>query len=37
MRSFLTRHGFTELMTFELKTKGDAETDLTRIAYEKLV
>ena len=37
MRSFLTREGFTELEPFELKTKDDAETDLTRIAYEKLL
>lgn len=37
MRSFLARHGFTELQAFELKTKDDTETDLTRIAYEKLV
>lgn len=37
MRSFLTRHGFTELEPFELKTKSNDETDLTRIAYEKLV
>lgn len=37
MRSFLTRHGFTELERFELKTKSNDETDLTRITYEKLV
>lgn len=37
MRSFLARRGYTELVAFELKTKGGAEVDLTRIAYEKLV
>lgn len=37
MRAFLERHGFTQIQEFELKTKGDAETDLTRIAYERLV
>lgn len=37
MRSFLTKRGFTELSPFELTQKGDTETDLTRIAYEKLV
>lgn len=37
MRSFLARQGFTELAPFDLKTKDGTETDLTRIAYEKLV
>ena len=37
MRSFLARQGFSELAPFELKTKDGTETDLTRIAYEKLV
>lgn len=37
MRSFLTKQGFTELKAFDLTQKGDTETDLTRIAYEKLV
>lgn len=37
MRRFLAKQGFTELAPFELTQKGDAETDLTRIAYEKLV
>lgn len=37
MRAFLDRHGFTQIQRFELKTKGDAETDLVRIAYERLV
>lgn len=35
MRGFLTRHGFVELEPFELVTKKNGETDLTRIAYEK--
>lgn len=37
MRRFLAKQGFTELSPFELTQKGDEETDLTRIAYEKLV
>lgn len=37
MRAFLSKQGFTELSPFELTQKGDQETDLTRIAYEKLV
>lgn len=38
MRSFLTKRGFAELDRFQLRTKGDTtETDLTRIAYEKLL
>lgn len=37
MRGFLTKQGFTELASFELTQKGGTETDLTRIAYEKLV
>ena len=37
MRAFLAKQGFTELSPFELTQKGDQETDLTRIAYEKLV
>lgn len=37
MRSLLTRLCYKELGTFDLKTKKNAETDLTRIAYEKLV
>ncbi len=36
MRSFLARAGYTELGRFELARKPD-ETDLTRIAYEKLL
>lgn len=37
MRSFLAKQGFTELKAFDLTQKGGTETDLTRIAYEKLV
>lgn len=37
MRGFLAKQGYTELSPFELTQKGDTETDLTRIAYEKLV
>ncbi len=37
MRGFLTRQGYTELDAFELATKTNTETDLTRIAYEKLL
>lgn len=37
MRAFLAKQGYTELSAFELTQKGDTETDLTRIAYEKLV
>lgn len=37
MRSFLAKQGFTELKAFDLTQKDDTETDLTRIAYEKLV
>ncbi|OUP09148.1 GNAT family N-acetyltransferase [Collinsella sp. An2] len=37
MRGFLERNGFTELGRFELATKGDQETDVVRIGYEKLL
>ena len=37
MRSFLAKQGFSELSAFKLSTKGDAETDIVRIAYEKLL
>ena len=37
MRAFLAKQGYTELSAFELTQKGGTETDLTRIAYEKLV
>ena len=37
MRAFLAKQGFTELSAFDLTQKGGTETDLTRIAYEKLV
>ncbi len=37
MRGFLAKHGFTELGAFELATKDNGETDLVRIAYEKLI
>lgn len=37
MRAFLSKLGYTELGAFDLTQKGAAETDLTRIAFEKLV
>ena len=37
MRAFLSKQGYTELGAFDLTQKGAAETDLTRIAFEKLV
>ena len=37
MRGFLTKQGYTEIAPFDLTQKGGTETDLTRIAYEKLV
>lgn len=37
MRSFLPKLGYTELGGFDLKTKNNGETDLYRIAYEKLL
>ena len=37
MRGFLTKQGFSEIGPFELATKTNGETDLIRIAYEKLV
>lgn len=37
MRGFLAKQGFCEIAPIELTQKGDDETDLTRIAYEKLV
>lgn len=37
MRSFLSKSGFTEIGPFQLVCKGDTETDLGRIAYEKLL
>lgn len=37
MRSFLPKLGYGEIGGFELKTKHNGETDLYRIAYEKLI
>ena len=37
MRTFLKKHGYTELSPYELTQKTNGETELTRIAYEKLV
>lgn len=37
MRSFLDKTGFTELGPFEITAKGAEETDVVRIAYEKLL
>lgn len=37
MRSFLTKQGFQEIGPFSLQSDGRTESDLTRIAYEKLI